>query len=150
MDTSLVIRNRARSLRKTMTLPEILLWQGLRGRRLGGLRFRREHPIGPFILDFFCPQARLAVEVDGESHGYTVAQDERRDLWLREQGIRVLRLVARDILESVEGALVTIQAAASVRPVGVSPLRPSGPLPPEGEDLVHLAAPPLGELSRSD
>ena len=59
---------RARDLRRTMTLPEVLVWQHIRGRRLDGIRFRRQHPIGPYILDFFCEDARLAVEVDGESH----------------------------------------------------------------------------------
>jgi very-short-patch-repair endonuclease len=56
---------RARELRRQMSLPEIVLWQALRKARLGGLRFRRQHPIGPYIVDFYCPAARLAIEVDG-------------------------------------------------------------------------------------
>ncbi|MEJ1968138.1 MAG: DUF559 domain-containing protein [Rhizomicrobium sp.] len=56
---------RARALRRKMTLPEILLWQQLRGRKLRGLSFRRQHPVGPYILDFFCASAALAIEVDG-------------------------------------------------------------------------------------
>ena len=56
---------RARELRRTMSLPEIVLWQALRKGRLAGLRFRRQHPIGPYIFDFYCPSALLAIEVDG-------------------------------------------------------------------------------------
>ena len=67
---------RARHLRRGMSLPEIVLWQALRKLRLGGLRFRRQHPIGPYILDFYCPSARLAIEVDGFAHD-TVAEAHR-------------------------------------------------------------------------
>ncbi|MBD0414504.1 endonuclease domain-containing protein [Oryzicola mucosus] len=58
----------ARTLRSDMSLPEVLLWEQLRQLRLGGLRFRRQHPIGPYGLDFYCPKARLVVEVDGAHH----------------------------------------------------------------------------------
>ena len=72
---------RARTLRRTMTLPELLLWEKLRGRRLNGLRFRRQHPTGPYILDFYCPQAMLGVEVDGLAHegAEKAARDALRD-----------------------------------------------------------------------
>ena len=59
---------RARELRRTMSLPEVVLWQALRKRRLAGLRVRRQHPMGPYILDFYYPSARLALEVDGQAH----------------------------------------------------------------------------------
>ena len=80
---------RARELRRQMSLPEIVLWQALRKARLGGLRFRRQHPIGPYILDFYCPAARLALEVDGFAHD-SIAEayrDERRQAWLAQQGV---------------------------------------------------------------
>jgi very-short-patch-repair endonuclease len=79
---------RARELRRQMSLPEVVLWQALRNVRLAGLRFRRQHPIGPYILDFYCPAARLALEVDGFAH-YSIAEayrDERRQAWLAQQG----------------------------------------------------------------
>ena len=122
--------NRARELRGAMSLPEVLLWQQLRRQCLEGLRFRRQHPVGPYILDFYCEDARLAVEVDGQGHGYgdRPAHDERRDAWLGRQGIRVLRLSARLVLKEMDSALETIFAAA------LPPSRPSGVLPPEGED----------------
>src|SRR5258705_8364738 len=107
--------NRARKLRREMSLPEIVLWQALRKKGLARLRFRRQHPIGPYILDFYCPAARPAVEVDGLAHD-TAAQarhDEHRQAWLTQQGVRVLRIRASDVLkdEELEGGLLGIERA---------------------------------------
>ncbi len=108
---------RARELRREMSLPEVVLWQALRKGRLGGLRFRRQHPIGPYILDFYCPSARLAVEVDGFAHDTDagVRHDERRQAWLAQRGITVLRVAAGDLLrdEGLEGALLGIAEAVA-------------------------------------
>ncbi|HTT97775.1 MAG TPA: endonuclease domain-containing protein [Rhizomicrobium sp.] len=106
---------RARSLRRKMTLPEVLLWQRLRGDQFKQLRFRRQHPIGPYILDFYCASARLAVEVDGASRELQVRHDERRDSWLASENIRVLRVAARDVLrdDTLEGVLSLIEQAAA-------------------------------------
>jgi very-short-patch-repair endonuclease len=92
---------RAQSLRRSMSLPEVILWQHLRGQRLGGLRFRRQHPVGPYVLDFYCAAAGLAVEVDGRSHESRerARHDAARAAWLAEHGIRQLRLPAPDILD---------------------------------------------------
>jgi very-short-patch-repair endonuclease len=132
--------NRARQLRREMTLPEVLLWEQIRGGRLNGLRFRRQHPIGPYILDFYCASARLAVEIDGAGHDHESqwAHDKRRDRWLGENRIRVLRTPARDILndEAIEDVLASIAQAAAPSTAGVYPragLRPDpggGPPPP--------------------
>jgi very-short-patch-repair endonuclease len=96
----------ARKLRRSMTLPEVLLWRELRSRP-GGFKFRRQHPAGPFILDFVCLSARLAIEIDGEAHdrGGSPARDEARDEWLMAQGYRTLRIPAREILHNLDGAL---------------------------------------------
>ncbi len=108
---------RARRLRREMTAPEVVLWDVLRGGRLGGLRFRRQHPIGSYILDFFCPVAKLAVEVDGEGHANPeqARRDDARSRWLNERGIRVLRLPATAIMnvDEREGAVTAILAAAN-------------------------------------
>ena len=100
-----------------MTLPEVLLWRDLRRRQLDGLLFRRQHPLGPYVLDFFCPEHGLAVEVDGAAHDRAsqVVHDQRRDLWLARQGVRVLRFRAGDILsdEARIDALATVAAAAA-------------------------------------
>ncbi len=102
----------ARDLRRDMTLPEVLLWDCLRKGRAGGLRFRRQHALGPYVLDFYCPVARLAVEVDGAQHDLPgqMHSDRRRDAWLARQGVRVLRVPATDVLEdqSLEGVLRAI------------------------------------------
>ena len=89
--------DRARQLRRNPTKPERLLWAALR-RKQRGLRFRQQHPAGPYVLDFYCPSAKLCVEVDGSHHDQTVAADERRDRWLGKQGIKVLRVSATDVL----------------------------------------------------
>jgi very-short-patch-repair endonuclease len=77
-----------------MTGGELGLWVRLKGRQLDGYQFRRQHPVGPYILDFYCEAARLAVEVDGYSHevGDAPAYDARRDAWLLEHGITTLRI----------------------------------------------------------
>lgn len=109
--------SRARSLRRAMTLPEVVLWHALRGKRLSCLRFRRQHPIGPYILDFFCPVARLAIEVDGQGHDREaqLRHDRRREVWLADHNIMVLRFSAADILKDdrLEGVLRTIESAAA-------------------------------------
>lgn len=107
--------DRAKALRRDLTLPEVILWECLRGRRLG-LRFRRQHPAGPYVLDFYCAEARLAVEVDGAHHDLPeqMSDDQRRDRWLGAQGIRVIRIAATDILDekALDGMLVMIAEAA--------------------------------------
>ncbi|WP_454718636.1 endonuclease domain-containing protein [Caulobacter segnis] len=117
----------ARRFRRELTLPEVLLWLELKGRRLGGLQFRRQHPIGPYILDFYCQSLGLAVEVDGEQHALDdhPVRDARRDAWLSAQGIATFRIPARDVLETPEGAARSILEHLRARP-----LRPSGPPPP--------------------
>jgi len=110
MDGSRVTKDRARTLRREMSLPEVLLWKAIKGRRLSGLHFRKQHPLGPYVLDFYCDAERLAIEVDGSSHsgGDRPERDERRDAWLSAQGIATLRLPARLILRDVDDAVRTI------------------------------------------
>jgi CreA protein len=124
--------SRARELRRTTTLPEVLLWRALRQGRLKGLRFRRQHPVGPYILDFYCAAAGLAIEVDGLAHDAAaqVEHDERRSTWLAERGVRVLRFPAGDILkdERLAGVLGAIEEAAapSASPRSAPPLQSGG------------------------
>ena len=89
------------------------MWQVLRRRGLAGLRFRRQHPIGPYILDFYCDELRLAVEIDGGSHDHAdrIAHDQRRTDWLNRQGVQVIRIAARDVVADMDGALGTIRRA---------------------------------------
>jgi very-short-patch-repair endonuclease len=112
MDAPRTTKDQAKALRRQMSLPEVLLWRAITGRKLQGLQFRKQHPIGPYVLDFYCDALRLAVEVDGASHGLgdRPQRDERRDAWLRAQGIATLRLSAALILEDVDAATGTILA----------------------------------------
>ena len=81
-----------------------------------GLHFRRQHPIGPYILDFYCDTAKLAVEVDGLGHLGRVEQDERRDRWLLAEGVRTLRIRAVDVRDNIDGVIETIRAVAASEP----------------------------------
>ncbi len=118
-------KRKARQLRRKMSLPEVLLWQQLR-QSPGGHRFRRQHPAGPYDLDFYCAPARLAIEVDGAAHdfGDRPTRDAARDAWLEGQGVRVLRLPAKAVLTDLDAVLRLI--LASVDP---PPPRPSGAVP---------------------
>ncbi|WP_176597451.1 MULTISPECIES: endonuclease domain-containing protein [Sphingobium] len=93
----------ARGLRRALSPPEIALWQWLR-ERPEGLKFRRQHPVGPYVLDFYCASARLAIEVDGGFHDNAEqsAHDQMRDAWLRSQGVQVLRIKAVDVLRNFD------------------------------------------------
>ena len=87
----------ARQMRHEPTLAERALWRLLRSRNLRGLKFRRQVPLGPYIADFACVEARLIVEADGGQHGGP--RDEARDAWLQAQGFRVIRLWNSEVLE---------------------------------------------------
>ena len=121
----------ARKLRRDMSYPEVLLWQALRGARTG-VRFRRQHPVGPYVIDFYSASARLCVEVDGESHDRSdrPARDAARDDFLRSSGYLLCRVPARDVLADVDAAVRMIVASAA------SPLHHAahGPPPRAGED----------------
>ncbi len=112
---------KARDLRRRLSLPEVILWTAIRGRRLAGVRFRRQHPVGPYILDFYCEAVQLAVEVDGSGHEDPdrARHDARRTVWLNAQGIAVLRIPAREVLGNLEGVLANLKArTANPPPVG--------------------------------
>ncbi len=103
---------RARQLRREMTDAERLLWFLVRGRRLGGCKFRRQHPIGPYIADFVCLHHRLIVEADGGQHADVRLQaDEYRTRWLMAQGYRVIRFWNGDILHRQNDVLEAIVRA---------------------------------------
>jgi very-short-patch-repair endonuclease len=107
----------ARAFRRHMTPPEVRLWTSLRGKRLRGLKFRRQHPIGPFVLDFYCAEAKLAVEVDGQTHAHPdrIAHDHKRTTWLSRQGVRVVRLAAEDVRVNLEGVVDFLARTAQER-----------------------------------
>jgi very-short-patch-repair endonuclease len=93
-------RNLARRLRRTMSRPEVLIWVRLRERSEDAPVFRRQHPVGPYVADFFCAAARLVVEVDGAIHAEEAQRrhDERRDAYLRGLGLRVIRVTGAEVM----------------------------------------------------
>lgn len=95
----------ARSLRKHSTDAEQLLWQALRNRRLNGLKFRRQHPIGKYIVDFYCSEKKFVIEVDGDYHLYTDENDIERQNWLESQGYRIVRFWNEDVLKDLEAVV---------------------------------------------
>ncbi|WNP35792.1 endonuclease domain-containing protein [Enterobacter kobei] len=105
----------ARALRKNMTSQERKLWYLLRDRRFAGYKFRRQLPLGRFVVDFACWQAKLVIELDGGQHSENVDYDELRTLWLARHGWRVVRFWNND-LDNVEGVLMAITAALKQAP----------------------------------
>ena len=116
LEGSLRSHSNAKRLRKQMTPPEIALWLALR-RNEEGLRFRKQHAAGPYVLDFYCAPARLAIEVDGEAHnhGNRPERDATRDAWLIAQDIQVLRYPAREMLANLDDVIRQITSVALQR-----------------------------------
>ena len=104
------LRQACRDLRQNATDAENLLWRLLRDRQLNGAKFRRQHPVGPFILDFYCDEFKLAIELDGGGHAEEKQKlyDEQRTMVLEGEGIRVLRFWNNDVLTKTEAVLEVI------------------------------------------
>ena len=118
------MRSNARALRKDMTLAERIIWRAVRAHRLNGAGFRRQTPIGPFIVDFVSHAAMLIIEIDGGQHfeDSHERRDAARDAYLRARGFRVLRFNNHDVMTNREGVLTTIASALGE---AVSPSLPS-------------------------
>jgi very-short-patch-repair endonuclease len=109
----------ARILRRNQTEIEGRLWQHLRNRRLGGFKFRRQHPVIGYILDFYCPEKRLAVELDGSQHDLPdqMDHDQNRTNALENEGIKVIRYWDNEVLQNLDGILEDILAELENRKV---------------------------------
>jgi very-short-patch-repair endonuclease len=105
------MKSRARALRRNMTDAERILWRSLRDRKMGGWKFRRQHPIRPFIVDFVCVERRLIIEVDGGQHASKVQADASRSSYLRKKGYKILRFWNNQVLNESEAVLDMILAA---------------------------------------
>ncbi|MEA3276879.1 MAG: endonuclease domain-containing protein [Pseudomonadota bacterium] len=129
------LRDQAKRLRSHQTDAELRLWYHLRGHRFLDLKFKRQKPMGRYIVDFICHERRLIVEVDGGQHALRTGYDHQRDTWLREQGYRVLRFWNHEVMQQLDGVLERIRSAA------LAPSPPT-PLPQAGEGSVveRLAA----------
>lgn len=106
-----LIRDTARQLRREQTEWEHSLWSRLRRRQLEGFKFRRQHPIGPFFVDFFCSEAKLVIEIDGSQHVDELADDKRRTDFLSDAGYHVLRFWNHEIRSDIETVLQRIADA---------------------------------------
>ena len=104
---------RARTLRRDGTDVERRLWQKLRNAQIDGASFRRQHPAGRYILDFYCPALQLAIELDGGQHAQAAKRDRLRDGWLEQHGVTVLRFWNSDVTENLSGVLEVIAAKVS-------------------------------------
>ena len=122
-------RDFARTLRTNSTHAERVLWRALRSEQLSA-RFRRQHSLGPYVLDFACVAERVAVEVDGGQHNGS-AHDAVRDAWLSSKGWRVLRFWNNQVMNNMEGVLMMICEALALSPTQLPPPQPS-PLQGEG------------------
>jgi very-short-patch-repair endonuclease len=103
----------AKQMRGAPTEAEAALWEVLRGSKLDGLRFRRQHPVGQFVLDFCCPALKLVVEVDGGIHQHQREQDANRDEWLRAYGYTTVRVTNGDVLTNLPAVLSRIASTAA-------------------------------------
>ena len=108
MNSKTTLRQKAKALRNNMTQAEKKLWTDLRRRRLLGCKFRRQQPLGPYIVDFVCLSEQLIVALDGGQHARDLTYDKRRDRWLIEQGFTVLRFWNSDVFENIAGVLQRI------------------------------------------
>lgn len=110
------VKANARTLRKNMTDSELKLWSRIRRKQLHGLQFYRQRPIGNYIVDFYCPQAQLVLEVDGSQnlHGQNIKTDQYRDSYLKQQGVKVLRFDNLQVLNQIDAVIEkTYRAIAS-------------------------------------
>jgi very-short-patch-repair endonuclease len=119
-ETQRALITRAREMRKNPTKAEVLLWEKLRRRRLGGYKFRRQQVIGIFIVDFYCPSAKVIVEVDGEIHLQQKETDRVRDYHLGSLGYEVLRFRNQDVFDQLGEVLETILGICSQRDAEMS------------------------------
>jgi very-short-patch-repair endonuclease len=103
--------DRAKEMRGHLAPPEARLWQALRAHRLGGFKFRRQHPIGQVIVDFCCVASRLVVEVDGDSHHGVAVEDKARDEYLVGFGYRVVRVRNEEVIRNLNAVLDRILVA---------------------------------------
>jgi very-short-patch-repair endonuclease len=118
-----LIANNAKRLRKNLTAAERLLWKYLRAKQLNGIKFRRQEPIGKYIVDFVFFEKKIVVEIDGGQHSEQQAKDAERDLWLRSQGFLVLRFWNHEVMQHADSVVARIAECALKHPPQPLPSR---------------------------
>lgn len=114
-------KSRARALRRDGSRAERICWELLRAHRMSGLKFRRQHPIGPYFADFACVSRKLVIEIDGEHHAFQVDADTRRTAAMGRAGWRVLRFRANHVVQNPEGIWAEIMDVVSAPSPSLSP-----------------------------
>ncbi len=137
------IEQAAKQLRKQLTPAEECLWQALRNRKLKGLRFRRQHPVGRFIVDFYCPEYKLVIEVDGGIHTEQMDYDAIRTEEMQAYGYHIIRFENQQVLENLDLVLEVIYQTTLTR----SPLECQDELP---RSCPHPLYPPLPRLGKGE
>jgi very-short-patch-repair endonuclease len=142
----------ARRLRRNLSPPEARLWNRLRERKLGTPVFRRQHPIGPYVLDFFCAKARLAVEIDGMSHdlGDRPQRDASRDDWLRARGLTVMRVAASEATRNADEVADAIVRLATEMILSSAPSTAPQPVERRASFRTPYGAVPLPRFAGED
>jgi very-short-patch-repair endonuclease len=124
-----------RDMRKNMTEPERKLWSVVRNRQIGDAKFRKQTWLGSYLVDFYCADVRLVVEVDGDSHAHQQDYDARRTAWLEREGFKVIRFSNDDVMRNLDGVVEMIRDALAPSPSHSA--APSGPLPlPQGGEEI--------------
>jgi very-short-patch-repair endonuclease len=111
-----IIVKTAKNLRKNLTDAEKIVWLHLRAKQFQGLKFRKQAPMGRYVVDFVCHANKLVIEVDGGQHAVNKSRDQQREVWLRAHGYNVLRFWNNEVLENIEGVLECIRAKVSPLP----------------------------------
>jgi very-short-patch-repair endonuclease len=132
----MVAVDKARQLRINATDAEKKLWRELRTKHLAGWKFRRQVPLGPYVVDFYCPPAKLIVELDGGQHASDVERDQGRTAWLEAEGYEVLRFWNNDVLGNTDGVLATLLEKLQMK----HPLSPTLPREGGGSAVADNAA----------
>jgi very-short-patch-repair endonuclease len=126
---------KAKVLRKNFTNTERVLWKHLRAKQMGGYKFRRQEPIGSYIVDFVCHEKRIVIEVDGGQHSTERERDNERDKWLKGQGYKVLRFWNNEVLANIEGVLEVIRDCLNHPPLTPARQTAGGP-PIKGGEIM--------------
>ena len=125
-----ILKDLARELRNNSTLSEVLLWRHLKGRQILGYDFDRQKPIDNFIVDFFCNELMLAIEIDGETHNYKISRDRERQKRLEGLGVWFLRFTDEEVKQNIEGVVAEIERWIRNNGIGPAEIRPTpAPLP---------------------
>ena len=139
------LKDKARALRKAGFLHEVLLWNQLKAKKFNGLDFDRQKIIGNYIVDFYCAEKGVVIEVDGSSHNNKHDEDAERDAYLQSLGLVVIRLLVKDVLRNMEGVVFYLRhhpALAGTPPEEGNKKREAGASLEEGNKKQDLGAPP--------